>query len=130
MRTIMILFTIILGMGVTAWALNDNKAIEVKEVSNSTTLTYELWDFVGAPNPADNDPTDPTQYVQADPNKPCLGGSKVCQIYAPADPSAVGTARPDMQEDAFGHTGTTVEQRINAVFPSNSTNETLLSYQN
>lgn len=130
MRTIMILFTIILGMGVTAWALNDNKAIEVKEVANSTLLTYELWDFVGAPNPADNDPTDPTQYVQADPNKTCSPGLKVCQIYAPADPAAVGTARPDMQEDAFGHTGTTVEQRINAVFPSNSTNETLLSYQN
>ncbi len=51
------------------------------------------WDFVGAPNPADNDPTDATQYQDAQGSGNCGGVQEICQISAPENPS---TGKPDL----------------------------------
>lgn len=51
------------------------------------------WDFVGAPNPLDDDPTDASQYQEAEGPGNCGGVQEICQISAPEDPS---TGKPDL----------------------------------
>lgn len=75
MRTIMILFTIILGMGVTAWALNDNKAIEGKAVAKVvTTDTY--FEFVGLPG----EEGDISKWQATTNSSGCGGFDRACKI--------------------------------------------------
>lgn len=125
--TLILAFMLVGTIGISAAVKKDNP---VKPETKVTTLTYQVWDFVGPQGTEPEDPKNPNQYTLADPNKACTSGVKVCQIYAPEDPTAIGTPRPDMLADASGHSGTSVEDRIDDAFPSNGTNETLLSYQN
>lgn len=118
MKSIMILLTAILGLGVTAWALNDNKAKEVKEVANNTTLTYELWDFTGT------DPNNPEHYTRAAQQETCLGSAKICQVLAPVDADDPTGNIPDFSENASGMPpGNSVLSRIQAAV-SGGANET------
>lgn len=80
MKRIMILLTAILGMGFAAWALNDNKAIEVKEVAKVvTTDTY--FEFVGLPGEED----DITKWQATTNELGCGGANKACKIKVRAE---------------------------------------------
>ncbi len=123
MRSIMFLFTIILGMGVTAWALNDNKATEqvLQEI-----LEKKEWHFNGAPDPLNNNIENPAQYSQFA-SESCDGVEEtVCKINAPALPSNSG--QPDLNAIVTG-TGQTVKQRIALALSTKMPNETVAAFR-
>lgn len=71
--------------------------------------TFEPWNFVGAPNPNDDDPTDSSQYEEGTGTEPCPGSEEVCQIQAPRNPV---TGEPDLGAYIDDEETTTVLDQI------------------
>jgi len=91
MKTVKIVIACTLAvciLNVIAGASTSRKIEQSKPLAELTQ-----WDFVGAPNPANDNPTDASQYQKADEPENCGGAQEVCQISAPEDPS---TGKPDL----------------------------------
>ncbi|TJZ63322.1 hypothetical protein FAZ15_03320 [Sphingobacterium olei] len=86
-------------------------------------ITNEHWDFIGAANPADNDPTDASQYALATSVEACDVGTEACQLYAPSNGSPTNP-QPDLSQPAPNFSSQTVAQRIANALDNNG-NETL-----
>mgnify|MGYP001302937962 CR=1 FL=1 len=71
----------ILMLNLVVGAYTDSKIEASKPLDELTQ-----WDFVGAPNPVDDDPTDASQYQEAVGPGDCGGAQEICQISAPKHP--------------------------------------------
>lgn len=109
------LLTLILALfAVAAIAITKEVMKNNAEVGNDE---FVHWNFVGADDPQDNDPTDPNQYERASGPESCLGSSIVCQIYAPEDGTS-STPKPNMNATEPS-SSETISDRIQDALPFN-----------
>lgn len=99
MKSIMILLTALLGLGVTAWALNDNKAKDLNASAlgaNEANQTEVFWDYNGSRPLNSTDHVLPEKYsYAANQNLDCDKNTAFCQIKAPVLPGS-SPAQPDL----------------------------------
>lgn len=99
MRSIMILLTALLGLGVTAWALNDNKAKDLNVSAlgaHEANQTEVFWDYNGSRPLNSTDHVLPEKYsYAANQNLDCDQFTAFCQIKAPVLPGS-SPAQPDL----------------------------------
>ncbi|WP_144062728.1 hypothetical protein [Sphingobacterium paucimobilis] len=95
----MILLTAILGLGVTAWALNDNKAIDSTvnlHDADEASQTEVFWDYNGSRPLNSTDHILPEKYsYAANQNLGCDQSTAFCQIKAPVLAGS-SPAQPDL----------------------------------
>ncbi|WP_164123015.1 hypothetical protein [Sphingobacterium sp. xlx-130] len=90
-------------------------------------LADQDWYFNGAPNPANNNPQDASQYSLFATQDCDTNPETICMLTAPADPS--NSSIPDLNHVVPGTGGKTVKILISEALTSENTNQAVKAFR-
>ena len=121
-----------MALGALAIAAGTYASVRSHQVSKENTtekvvLVDQDWHFNGAPNPANNNPRDSSQYSLFGTQDCDAITQTVCMLKAPADPS--NSSIPDLNHVVPGTGGKTVKVLISEALTSGLPNDAVQAFR-